>query len=220
MKATVEEQWKWLNKLIYDGSPPEGYIAQFEQVFVTRQTQIDTGALAAGFDWSGDLAAAKALHESNKTWVARHTLTRESLIEWWEKEITRKQDYVEKLGFGGINLVIAFHGAVALGALKVLSEKPGDPLLLLTAKFAICSSLIGIFLIGVGKIVIIEYTNKFISRIRGKLVSYMRYKKLRALGRYYRKMNPFSQWGTRLIYASFAWFFIYTVVCGILLMAL
>jgi hypothetical protein len=119
----VEKYWPTVIAAIFDGFPLEVHLEFVENTLVERERLISQGVLDSSFDWAADLAIARKKQADNLRWIPTHQATRLGYIDFWRTITGRIEEYSENLAISGMNLIIGFHGAVALGAIKILTEK-------------------------------------------------------------------------------------------------
>jgi hypothetical protein len=156
LEAFVARQWEIIRHNLNNGFPYQTYIDSielrlkaFEQA---RKLERLEGLLGAGFDWDGDYARARGAHSVNLHWIDHGINSRKAQIEWWEGYVARIEDYGTKLAQSGLGLIFAFHGAVVLGCMKILSEKASPSPLLTEARWGFALGMTGILMVGIGKL--------------------------------------------------------------------
>ena len=143
----VEQYWPTVIASIFDGFPIETHLEFIEKILTERKALIEQGLLDDSFDWKGDLEKARSKQRENLQWIPAHQATRQGHLDYWLSLTSRVEEYAEKLALSGMSLIVGFHGAVALGAIKILSEKNAiGTSAVWAAKFALPFAIIGIIL--------------------------------------------------------------------------
>jgi hypothetical protein len=98
--------------------------------------------------------------------------------------------YLKEVSLNGLKTILLIHGAVAIGALGVLTQRTAIAQVLLTARLALAFALVGIMLVGIGQVIVIQRAGADSGRIVGKLAGTLRWKKVAAFGRYSKRYLP------------------------------
>jgi hypothetical protein len=214
----VVKYWPTAIAAIFDGYPLEGHLEFIENTIAERERLLSQGMLDASFDWAADVATARKKQAENLRWIPTHQATRQGYIDFWRSVTIRMEEYSEKLAMSGMDLIVAFHGAVALGAIKILTEK--ESVSTLSTKAAIAAlplSLIGIGLFGVGKLVAYHVTATMAGLLKSKLIN-PKNSDFAALGAIVLAQTKPNNWARWLIYGSLFWFMFYSVVIVLILL--
>ncbi len=218
LEALVARNWGVVRSLINNGFPYQTYIDLIEARLKEYEQLRGEGRLAAGFDWEGDYLRARGSHKVNLDWISHNVQSRSVVIDWWLGYAARAEDYGSKLAQSGLSLIFAFHGAVVLGCIKVLTEPkvPVSPIET-EARWAFALGMIGLLMVASGKLILIQYLQKLTVRLRQKVSPTMAYPKLKALPRYVARYGSAFAWADRLIYGSLGLFVAYASVLTIVI---
>jgi hypothetical protein len=164
---------------------------------------------------------AKVEHKYNLDWLDRIDIEHKAYIDYWKNLCTNQISTGEKLSLAGLNTIYLVHGAVAVGALNALASKQGapDPSLASAAKFAMPSALLGIALVATGQIVLARFGTEMSTRVAGKMIGTVTLRRARTFPRYWEKYRKkILRWGDVLVYASVVWFFVYSMICYLIIL--
>jgi hypothetical protein len=103
------------------------------------------------------------------------------MISFWDNYATRCLEFSDKISISGMGMLMAIHGAVAVGAIKIVADKNAPPALINTARFAILAGIVGIALLGIGKLVIFESLTKLGHKIKYDNMVGRKYRRYRAM---------------------------------------
>ncbi len=125
------------------------------------------------------------------------------------------------MSLNGLKTILLFHGAVAIGSLNIIAQVKHENLqLLLAAKLGLAFSLAGIMLIGLGQMIMIVKIGEMNSKLAGQLASQIKWRKLRAFGRYMQRYYVrFLKYANLAIYGSIGWFCVYCVILYIVIVS-
>jgi hypothetical protein len=130
----------------------------------------------------------------------------------------RVEEYSEKLAISGMNLIVGFHGAVALGSIKILSEKnSATPYSVTAATVALFCAVIGIATFALGKLIAYHTSALMAGELRAKLIN-LKNTDFAELSVIVQAQNAPNLWALRLIYGSLFWFIFYSIVVVIILL--
>jgi len=217
VKALVEKYWPTVITAIFDGFPLEVHLEYVEKNLVERERLISLQMLDQSYDWAADLAGARKLQTDNLRWIPTHQATRQGYIDFWRSLTGRIEDYSEKLAISGMNLIVGFHGAVALGAIKILTEKAAATSTSITAAtIALFCAVLGIVLFAFGKLTAYHVSYNIAGQLRSNLINPKNsdFSKLSEIVAAQSKPNF---WAMRLIYGSLFWFLFYAIMVMIIL---
>jgi hypothetical protein len=216
----IERAWIPIQQMVLDAAPIDPNLRNIEHYLRNQRDAISDGVLSDGYDWALDLHLAMTVHRFNLDWVPTGSSYRESHIAYWKDQTNRVYDFTTKISLGAFNTMILLHGAVALGALNVLSQKSGDlnAAMAPPAKWAIFGALLGILLLALGQVIMVHKLNEIANTVVGRLIYQYKFRKLRAIGRYWNmKYKSSARYGEYLVHASIFWFFAYCSVAFLLL---
>jgi hypothetical protein len=214
----VEKYWPTVIAAIFDGFPLEIHLEFMENQLAERDRLISQGVLDSSFDWATDLANARKKQADNVRWIPRHQTTREGYIDFWRVMSERVEDYSEKLAISGMNLIVGFHGAVALGSMKILTEKNGAPSYAITAAtFALLSAVVGIASFAIGKLIAYHTSAQMAGQLRAKLIN-PKNTDFAELSAIVQAQSAPNIWALRLIYGSLFWFLIYSIIVVLIIL--
>lgn len=218
IQRTTSDRWWQINKIVFDGVPVEHEIKGIEEALLARKNLIESGGLQNSYDWKHDLECARYAHRFHLTNLEHVKSRRTKYLEFWQNWISESIGYFREVSLNGQKTIYLLHGAVAIGALNILvqKEQPSGQIIL-TAKLAIIFSSLGILLAGIGQVISFYFGSEFVTRIRAKLASPIKWAKIRAFPRYIKRYGWLSEFGDKAIYASIFWFGVYV---GILLITL
>jgi hypothetical protein len=218
--ADVNARWTAITVAMFDGAPVEYLIKDVEEAIIERKRLIDEGLLDPRYDWKYDLERARSSYRYHVTHLEYVKNKRTSYIGFWTSWITESNQFNQQISLNGLKAIFLFHGAIALGALNILarSDAPATQLAL-TAKCAIAFSVLGIIIAGFGQLTIFYFGTAMVARVRGKLVGDVKWSKVRAVGRYFRRYNSLPLLGNKAVYASMFWFAVYVLILLIMLLS-
>jgi len=216
---SIDATLKGVIKKIYDGQPFQTDISIVEDYLRERELLISSGKLDPSYDWNGDLRVAQTAYKVAIDWLPQHRNIREGYLVYWRNRTERAAETLTKISLEGLKTILVLHGAVALGALNILTDKEAVPLNLLAAKCALAFSLVGIIMLGLGQIIVVRAVSSMNDRIAGEISTIVHWKKLSAIGRYWRRGYKLIQFADYLIYGSIFWFGIYTAILCIILIS-
>lgn len=215
----IEQPLKGIVLKVYDDTPFQVDLRFVEEQLSERERLVDGGTLDPTYDWAGDLRIAKFHHKFALDWLPHHQEVRDRYTRYWRETGEQGMTYVREIALSGMKTILLLHGAVALGALNVLSQSNPSQNLVGTAKFAIAFSLIGIFMLGAGQVMLISLIGITYGKVLGKLSNKIRWSKVRAFGRYTLRTFRILKFADWLIYGSVFWFSTYTVILYILIVS-
>jgi hypothetical protein len=145
----VEKEWREINVMIWDAVPFEHRVSLLEDWLADRKEDVEKLSLPGPYDWLSDLRKAELVHKFHKDWIKRNEKARDDYIQYWRGLAERSHEFLEKISLGGFNTIILLHGAVAVGALNILSKKPGKvaDTAIYAARFGLFAALVGILLV-------------------------------------------------------------------------
>jgi hypothetical protein len=219
-KKFVENEWREINRMIWDAVPYEHRVNMLEEYLTTRKTDVEQLSLPGPYNWLSDLISAELVHKFHKDWIKRNEKDRDDRVQYWKDLAKRSQEFLEKVSLGGFNTIILLHGAVAVGALNILSKKSGEMTdgAIYAARFGLLAALIGILLAAFGMLTFFHFLTAISNTVSAHLVGPQRFRKVRAIGRYWPKTyKKTAAMGDRLIYVSIFWFAIYCVIAYLIL---
>lgn len=223
LESFVAQNWAVIRRLINDGFPYQTYIdlieKRFEQFERVRQESGLDSIFGPGFDWHGDYGRARSFHEVNLNWVEHGIQSRKSQIDSWDRYVSDIQENGSKLAQSGLGLIFAFHGAVVLGCMKILTEKTVASPVDLEARLGFAFGVIGLLLVGIGKLLLVQTLQKLAGRLRIKLSPNMQFAKLKAFPRYVRRYHHAFVVADVLIYGSLGLFIFYSVILTIMILS-
>jgi hypothetical protein len=219
-QAHVKHTWEEIRKMILDGVPHGTQVQLLETYFSQRQQDIDLGTLPSNFDWAKDLYLARVSHDFWLNWSPRQEKQRADWHEYWLNLTSQVNQYTDKISQAAFTSTILLHGAVALGAINVLSQKRDElePFMIPAAKFVLFGSLVGIALLIIGQFMMFVFLTELSGTVRAKITGPYRYKRYYSLSRYWKKYYKPVRIGTYLIYGSVFWFIFYGTVAFIILL--
>jgi len=182
--TTVESNWKTIHKHIYDDYPFAATVRSTEESIAIRKGMIEGGKLDQKYDWIYDFDLAEFNHHFNLDWLEYHKQLRVKFHDYWKEVSEKNWSYLRDLSTNGIRTILLVHGAVAIGALNALTQKQAEANVLLAAKLALLFSILGIISVGAGQVILFQALAKVNGRIRSKIATTIRWKKLLAVGRY------------------------------------
>lgn len=214
----VERQWRRIRKEVLNGRSVEFDLCQLDKAIEERDSSIRNHDVDMSYDWVSDLERAKFLHGFYRQWMVNDVKYRKDKEELWVRAVSRMEDFSEKVALSGINLIFVAHGAVALGALRLLSEgKQLEPWIRQVSYFAIIVSIFGIISFSLGKFLIFYYITHFSGKIRGNLIGSISDLKYNSFYTYLRRYRKYITAGDYVMYLSILLFVINIVVSGSLL---
>jgi hypothetical protein len=214
----VEKYWPHVIGAIFDGFPLETHLEFIENSLVQRERLISQGALDPTLDWATDIKIARKKQADNIRWISTHQATRDGYIDFWRSMTDRVEEYSEKLAISGMSLIVGFHGAVALGSIKILSERDAlAPLTTEAAKVALPCAVVGIALFAIGKLVAYHVASALASQLRSKLIN-PKNSDFAALSAIVQAQSVPNIWAIRFIYGSLFWFLLYSIVIVLILL--
>lgn len=217
MVKMVERYWPTIIQAIFDGFPLEVHLEFVEKSLTDRETLVSQGALNLAFDWAGDVGEGRKKQAQNLTWIPTHQATRQAHIDFWRSVSESMWEYSEKLAVSGMNLIIGFHGAVALGSIKVLSEKnTTTPLATEAAFVALPCALFGIALFAIGKLIAFHIASRLSANLKAKLIN-PKNSDFAELGKMVKNTAKPNSWAMGLIYGSMFWFLAYSAAIALIL---
>jgi hypothetical protein len=219
-QAHVKHTWEETRKMILDGVPHETQVQLLETYIIQRQQEVDSNSLPSQFDWGRDLYLARVSHDFWLNWSPRQSKQRSDWHEYWLKLTSQVDQYTDKISQTAFTSTILLHGAVALGAINVLTQKRGElePYMIPAAKFVLFGALVGISLLIMGQFIIFVYLTQLSGTVRAKITGPYRYKRFYSLSRYWNKYYKPVRIGTYMVYASIFWFIFYGTVAFIILL--
>jgi hypothetical protein len=155
----VEGEWREINRMIWDAMPFEHRVSSIDQFLEGRENDIQSLALPGPYDWMSDLQRAEYIHKFNKDWIKRNEKARDDHIQYWKDLSRRANEFAEKVSLGGFNTIILLHGAVAVGALNIISKKPTEvsSAAMNAALFGLIAALVGILLAAFGMLAFFHF---------------------------------------------------------------
>lgn len=218
-KVHVTETWNEIGQMILDGEPYAARIEQLEEYLFIRAEQLKAGRLGQHFDWGLDLHLARTANSFFKDWAPKQAKIRQDWHDYWDSLATRSQQYTEKISQTAFTTMILLHGAVAVGAINVLSQNPVElaPYLIPAAKWTLFGALVGVALLILGQMIIFIYLTEMSETAKGRILGPYKYKRFRSLHRYWQKYYRKVRIGIRFIYGSIVWFLAYATVALIIL---
>lgn len=213
----VKKYWPTVISAIFDGYPTEGHLSFVESQISQRKALVDQNMLDPAFDWAADLNAARSAQEENLRWIPTHQATRQGYVDFWRSATIRLEEYSEKLAISGMNLIVGFHGAVALGAIKVLSDRGFvGKSVIEGATWALPFAVIGIISFAIGKFLAFHESSKLASELKVKLIN-PKNTDFEELASLVQRTVPVNNYATYLIYGSLFWFVTYSIVLMLIL---
>jgi hypothetical protein len=216
LKEDVDRRWKSVQKQIYDDIPFAFEVSQIEEGIAIREGLLNANKLDPRFDWRFDLDNAKFFHRFNLTWVEQHKAIRASFQKHWQEWSTEAQKWIRDLAQNSLKSLLILHGAVAVGALNILTQEPSASLLL-AAKLALVFAVLGIVAGIIGQIILFKIVSEASNSIRGRVFTKIRWKKLNALWRYNRRRLKLMYLADYLILGSAFWFCAYSIILLVVL---
>jgi hypothetical protein len=217
--TTIEPQLRAIVLKIYDDQPIQVDVQVIQQYLQDRAALISAGKLDTAYDWAGDLKISETHFKVAIDWLPHHREVRDGFIKYWRDRTERGSKTVVDMSLNGMKTLMLLHGAVALGALNLLSDKDAAISNISAAKFGLAFSLFGIMMLGLGQVIAIAVASKLNGTISGKLSTKLPWRKIRAMGRYWRRGFKIMFWADDLIYGSVLWFGIYTTILCIMLVS-
>jgi TRAP-type C4-dicarboxylate transport system permease small subunit len=204
----IEREWADFLPQAKKGHDVLHRISIIQRELAKGRKELADGQLRAGFDWERDLDMADELHALNIRWLNATKSNNEVLVDFWRTLAKRQTEISTNMMIGGINLIVAGHGAAAIAALNALVSERGAKFQapLIWTIFAAC---LGVLLVAIGKILIIEWASTVSNKITGKL-AFPTPRGLRAADKYVGKVSKkpamHAPW---FIYGSLGWFAFY-----------
>lgn len=220
IQRSTDERWRQINIAVFDATEVGPDIKDAEQAILSRRNMIDSGSLRADLDWRHDLERARASHRFHLANLDQVKRKRTDYIEYWKKWTVDASDYFREISIQGQKTVYLLHGAVALGALHILSQvtRPNAQIVL-TAKCAIVFSALGILVAGFGQVTSFHFSSLLVNKIRGNFASEPKWRKVRAFSRYVRRHGWLVVYGERGLYISIFWFGFYIIILLMMLIS-
>lgn len=168
----VEAHWRDIQPRVEAGLAVAGALKLVDDLIEFRSKKIAAGGLDGSVDWEADLIEAKSIHSKSIDRVSDELALREKRLEWWRGYAENVTDLTDKIGLAGLNLIFAAHGAVALGAIKILSENTDSSKSLISvSKTALVISTIGLFLYVLGKFILFINASRLLNGLKSTLYS-------------------------------------------------
>jgi hypothetical protein len=212
VRRIVQEKWLKIHRQLHDGVPFDVELQFIDDILARRRQLVQTQRPDRRYDWTGDLAEAEATHYTHRALVEHNRYIRERGIKFWLDRADRNRDYLQQVRLNGLKTILIIHGAVAIGALGVLTQKSSDMVAntVLAAKIALICALMGMFMLGIGQVLILVRSGPLFERIAAKASRKIRWSKVRAFNRYLRRYYRPVKFGDYLIYGSVFWFGLYS----------
>ena len=166
----VEAHWREIEPRVEAGLAVAGALKLIDDLIDIRGKKIAAGGVDGSFAWEADLIEAKSIHSKNSDKLSDASALREKRLEWWNGYAENVTDLTDKIGLAGLNLIFAAHGAVALGAIKILSENVEPSKTLINAsKTALVISTIGLTLYVLGKFILFISASRLLNGLKSML---------------------------------------------------
>lgn len=218
--AEVNERWRQINIALFEPGSVAPMIAGVEDSLRQRRDLIETGTLNPGFDWHHDYEMARFSHRFHLANMEVVRGKRTNRIQFWRDWSSEVIDTSRIISVDALKTLYLVHGAVALGALNILSEPDGKPLSVMQAsKLAIVFASTGLIAAGLGQMLSLHMANRIANRVRFKLFDDVRWSTVVAIGRYLRRNRRLIVWSERLTNGSVIWIGIYLPVLLIVLLS-
>lgn len=222
LRASVDRIWQRIHPAILDELPFEHELRLVDELLSRRAEEIKANALNPEYDWAADFDSAVWAHNFNKDWINYHRESRLAYVRFWQKFQEETSDLLKELSIGGQKTILLLHGAVALGALNILTKSPAEVAsgLVITAKFAVVFSVIGILSLGLGQLLLFRGLATVSARLANRFSRKLRWRTLRAFHRWSRRsIEPLDR-ANWFIYGSIWWFASYSLILSIMLLSI
>jgi hypothetical protein len=220
LRPTIERLWREIMSRLYDGLPYDESLRFAERLLQERQDEIHSETLDRSYDWQYDLQVAKFHHQWNLDHRKHNEEARERYQKYWENILEQNRAILKEIGLSGLKTILLIHGAVALGALNIIAQSDSEKIqIILAAKLGLAFSLIGIALVGLGQLIMFIKMTEINSKLASKLSAKIRWNKLRAFWRYYRRHTQVLKIANYAIYGSILWFCAYCVILYIVIVS-
>ena len=219
IQKIVRDQWKEIDRLVFDGLPYQEHLSSIEEQLSSRRALFEQGTFNPDFDWTRDLLLAEAFYKSAVAWLPQRQKTRDDFIAYWRGVVSRNQQIVREIGLSGLKTILLLHGAVALGSLSIVAKEGPPHSALLAAKCGLFFAVIGIIALALGQLLMFETASKVSDEMEGKLSQRMNWSALLNIGEENAAAMMPLAWANRMVYGSLIWFCVYAVILAILLVS-
>jgi hypothetical protein len=171
------------------GFPAETAIRNLEEALLNRERLIGAGKMPVGFDWEGDMFAARQLHLVNLDQLGWIRARYEGVVKLWSDWAKAQRAFGDEIGIEGLRSMVILNGAAVLAALAVISGQIASPgaTVVLAAKVMVTFALAGLVSTAVGYAILHWVTLETEMAVTQRLVGPSRYRRLRGLSRYLRR---------------------------------
>lgn len=216
--AYVRDRWKIIEPRVKNGRDVTAEIQILDRFLKDQQTKFAEGKLLREYDWRLDIATAENFHARSVVWMGVDQKSRGNWVAFYDARSKETRTFALQMAQDGMKYMLAVHGATAVTALNAIVSGKSDPYRGALI-FAMVSAVVGMFMVGLGQIIMMNVLSNQAATIAGRLTRSSSWRSLRALGRWqnrraFRQQLRLSDF---LIYGSVIWFAVYVAACAALL---